>query len=166
MFEFEYDFDAEMMIDAKNFMLKKYLIALKIILPVIVLFSFINEYLKTREIKSLITLIIFLPFCYFILFMASKLSNKSSIKNSGNAIGMRVNIQFSDSKIVVKTKKENYFKTSQEYEWKNIHKIVQNDLYYFVYLSKIRLYAIPKGSCISGNEVNFVQFVENKIKNI
>lgn len=63
MFEFEYDFDAEMMIDAKNFMLKKYLIALKIILPVIVLFSFINEYLKTKEIKSLIALIFFLPFC-------------------------------------------------------------------------------------------------------
>lgn len=166
MFEFEYDFDAEMMIAASNFMLKKYLIALKIILPVIVSLSFLNEYLKTREIKSLITLIIFLPFCYFILFIASKLSNKSSVKNSGNAIGMRVNIQFTDSNIVVKTRKDNSFETSQEYEWKDIYKIVQNDLYYFVYLSKTRLYSIPKGSCISGNEVGFFQFAENKIKNI
>lgn len=78
---------------------------------------------------------------------------------------MRINMQFTDSNIVVKTKKENSFETSQVYEWKMIYKIAQNDSYYFVFLSKIRSYTIPKGSCINGNEADFVSFVENKIKN-
>lgn len=78
---------------------------------------------------------------------------------------MRINMQFTDSNIVVKTKKENSFETSQVYEWKMIYKIAQNDSYYFVCLSKISSYTIPKGSCINGNEADFVSFVENKIKN-
>lgn len=165
MFEFDYDFDAKTMFVAKDFMLRKYLLAFKILLPIIIALSFISEYIKTREIKSLICLIIFLPFCYLILFLFSKWSNKSSLKNNKNVIGMRINMQFTDSNIVVKTKKENSFETSQVYEWKMIYKIAQNDSYYFVCLSKISSYTIPKGSCINGNEADFVSFVENKIKN-
>ena len=165
MFEFDYDFDAKTMLVAKDFMLRKYLLAFKILLPIIIALSFISEYIKTREIKSLICLIIFLPFCYLILFLFSKWSNKSSLKNNKNVIDMRINMQFTDSNIVVKTKKENSFETSQVYEWKMIYKIAQNDSYYFVCLSKISSYTIPKGSCINGNEADFVSFVENKIKN-
>ena len=67
MFEFDYEFDAKTMLVAKDFMLTKYLLASKIILPIIIALSFISEYIKTREIKSLICLIIFLLFCYLIV---------------------------------------------------------------------------------------------------
>ncbi len=78
---------------------------------------------------------------------------------------MRINIQFTDSKIFIKTKKENSFESSQEYEWKMICKILQNNSFYFVNISKLRAYTIPKGSCIDGNESEFVSFVEKKKKN-
>lgn len=165
MFEFDYEYGQKEMKEASNFMLGKYLTIFKIVLPILFSLSYIIKYFETKDIKHLFVLAFFLVFIYSILLLSSKWSTKLALKNNKNVLGMRINIKFTDSKISVKTKKENNFETSQEYEWKMIFKILQNDSYYFVYLSKIRAYTIPKGCCINGNESEFVSFIENKIKN-
>lgn len=165
MFEFDYEYGSKEMKEASNFMFGKYLTIFKIVLPILISLSYIIKYIETRDVKQLLVMALFLVFVYILLFFSSKCSTKFAINNNKNVLGMRINIQFTDSKISVKTKKENNFETSLEYEWKMICKISQNNSFYFVYLSKNRAYTIPKGSCINGNESEFVSFVQNKIKN-
>lgn len=165
MFEFDYEYGQKEMKEASNFMFGKYLTIFKIVLPILFSLSYIIKYFDTKDTKHLFVLALFLVFFYIILFLSSKWSTKRALNNNKNVLGMRINIQFTDSKIFIKTKKENSFESSQEYEWKMICKILQNNSFYFVYISKLRAYTIPKGSCINGNESEFVSFVENKIKN-
>lgn len=165
MFEFDYEYGSKEIKESANFMFGKYLTIFKIVLPILISLSYIIKYIETRDIKHLLTMALVLVIGSTIVFLSLKRATKSSLKNNKNVLGMRINIKFTDSKIFVKTKKENSFENSLEYEWKMIYKILQNKSYYFVYISKISAYTIPKGSCINGNEAEFVSFIENKIKN-
>lgn len=164
MFEFDYEYGPKEMKETSSFMLGKHLRLFRIVLPILIAVPYFVKYIETRDSKHLYTMALFFVLVYSLFFLTEKWTNKFALKNNKNVLGMRINIQFTDSKIFVKTKKENSFETSLQYEWKMICKIAQNDSYYFVYLSKLRSYTIPKGSCMSGNEAEFVSFVESKIK--
>ncbi|MCQ2594845.1 MAG: YcxB family protein [Treponemataceae bacterium] len=166
MFEFDYIFDEKTIIAGRDFLLAKYMLALKIFLPLFISFIFLKEYLATKDTANIIALVAALAVLAVFSFAAQKWSKKKYIKNSSNFIGMKVNIVFTDEKVVIKTQKQNQFEQIQEYEWSQIYKIVQNDSYYFVYLSKLSSHIIPKGSCISGNEADFAAFAETRINNL
>ena len=164
MFEFNYNFDSKAVAASTKYLYGKYLRALRIFLPILFVANFLWDYYKSKDVTNLIAAGLFLVIWTVTSLLVRKFSAKQSIKNNKNYIGMTVNIIFNDSKIIAKTKKEGSFETSLEYNWKMISRIEQDDSYYFVALSKLRTYTIPKNSCVSGNESKFFSFVESKVK--
>lgn len=163
MFEFDYTLDTSVALAGRK-MLKKYCIIIYIVLPLIVSSEYFIKFFQTGDYAQLTRALIFFVLFYSISFVVNKFSKKIANKNNKNFLNQNVNILFSDSKIIVKTKKEGCFESSQEYEWNMIYKFAQDKSYYFIYLSRFKSYVIPKESCINGNEAEFASYIMNKLE--
>lgn len=164
MFEFNYTLDASLLL-AGNKMIKKYLIIIYTVLPLVITFEYFFKFFKTKDYSQLITAFLTILIFYTIIFIVTRL-RKSMPKVNSKFLDQKVNIIFSDTNISVKTKKEGSFESSQTYEWNMIWKFTQDKSYYVLYLSRLKSYIIPKGSCTSANEEEFSSFVENKLKEV
>ena len=164
MFEFDYTLDASLA-NAGNRMIKKYMIALYIILPIVISFEYFFNFFKTKDYYQLLLAFLSIFIFFTLIFIVSKI-RKNTFNVNNKFLDQKVNIVFSDANISVKTKKEGSFETSKTYEWKLIWKFTQDKSYYFLSMSRIESYIIPKGSCTSANEEEFASFVENKLKEV
>lgn len=162
MFEFDYTLDASLA-NAGNRMIKKYMIALYIILPLVISSEYFFKFFKTRDYFQLLMAFLSILIFYTLIFIINTIKKFTSKTNS-KFLDQKVNIVFSDANISVKTKKEGSFESSKNYEWKLIWKFTQDKSYYFLSMSRIESYIIPKGSCTSANEEEFATFVEKKIR--
>ena len=163
MFEFEYILDSSVVLAGEK-VLKKYLVILNIVFPLIVSLEYFIKFFKTKNYFQLLFAFISIFLFYLIIFFMNLVTKKILKSKNEKFLNQKVNISFSDSKIIIKTKKEEHFESSQIYEWNMIQKFEQVNSHYFLYLSKFKSYVIPKGSCINGNELNFVSFIENRLK--
>ena len=162
MFEFEYTLDASVALAGRK-ILKKYFIIIYIVLPLFVSSEYFIKFFKTKDYSQLTKALIFFILFYSLFFVANKFSKKIANKNNNKFLNQKINILFSDSKIIVKTKKEGSFESSQEYEWNMIYKFEQDKSYYFIYLSRFKSYVIPKGSCVNGKESEFASYINKKL---
>ena len=164
MFEFNYTLDASLLLAGRK-MIKKYMIALYIVLPLVISFEYFFKFFKTRDYFQLLIAFLSILIFYTLIFIINTIKKFTSKTNS-KFLDQKVNIIFSDANISVKTKKEGSFESSKTYEWKLIWKFTQDKSYYILYLSRLKSYIIPKGSCTSANEEEFASFVENKLKEV
>ncbi len=164
MFEFNYTLDASLEL-AGSRMLKKYTIILHIVFALIISFKYFFNFFKTKDYFQLLMAFLSIIIFYALMFIISMIK-KLMPKVNSKFLDQKVNIIFSDENINVKTKKEGSFETSQTYEWNMIWKFTQDKSYYILYLSRLKSYIIPKGSCTSANEEEFASFVENKLKEV
>ena len=164
MFEFNYTLDASLLLAGRK-MIKKYMIALYIVLPLAISLEYFFKFFKTRDYFQLLIAFLSIFIFYTLIFIINTIKKFTSKTNS-KFLDQKVNIIFSDANISVKTKKEGSFESSQTYEWNMIWKFTQDKSYYVLYLSRLKSYIIPKGSCTSANEEEFASFVENKLKEV
>lgn len=163
MFEFEYILDASVMLAGRK-MIKKYFIILFIFAPLVVSSEYFIKFFNTKDYSQLTIAFLSIFLFYLIILVINRVSKKVANKKNEKFLNQKVIISFSDSNISVKTKKDGSFESSQIYEWNMIQKIKQDKSFYFLYLSNFKSYVIPKGSCINGNELYFVSFIEDKLK--
>jgi|GEM_PF-1543459 len=164
MFEFNYTLDSSLEL-AGSRMLKKYTIILHIVFALIISFKYFFNFFKTKDYFQLLMAFLSIIIFYALMFIISMIK-KLMPKVNSKFLDQKVNIIFSDENINVKTKKQGSFETSQTYEWNMIWKFTQDKSYYVLYLSRLKSYIIPKGSCTSANEEEFASFVENKLKEV
>lgn len=145
MFEFNYTLDASLLLAGRK-MMKKYMIALYIVLPLVISFEYFFKFFKTKDYFQLLIAFLSIFIFYTLIFIINTIKKFTSKVNS-KFLDQKVNIIFSDTTISVKTKKEGSFETSQTYEWNMIWKFTQDKSYYILYLSRLKSYIIPKGSC-------------------
>ena len=107
MFEFDYTLDASLA-NAGNRMIKKYMIALYIILPIVISFEYFFNFFKTKDYYQLLLAFLSIFIFFTLIFIVSKI-RKNTFNVNSKFLDQKVNIVFSDTNISVKTKKEGSF---------------------------------------------------------